>query len=280
MSSPGPDPDPASAPRGRPLLGVRFWALIALGVLGPLAGVGVVYLAPRLAPAKPEPPPVRAEGPPATNLIGAPALPARPPTPAEPAARADVARLNARIAALETAGARSSEAATAALAAAAVVEASQGSRPFANELSALRAAAPTLAELASLDRLARDGAPSRVALATSFPEFAARAARRAHKPSQGAPLSERIAYGAARFVTVRRLDAASGPDAEIAAAERALEDGDIVRALDHLDRLPPPAREALSPWRIGAERRAEIDRAVAALRVHALQAVAAERPPA
>ena len=130
----------------------------------------------------------------------------------------------------------------------------------------------------SRGRLAATGAPSRVALAMSFPEFAARAIRRARKPAEPARLSERIAYGAARFVTVRQLDAPSGPDADITAAERALQDGDIAAALKRLERLPPAAQEALAPWRIGAERRAEIDRAVAALRARAQREAAQEGP--
>ena len=45
----------------------------------------------------------------------------------------------------------------------------------------------------------------------------------------------------------------------------------IAVALRILDGLPPPARRALEPWRVGAERRAEIDRQVTALRARALQ---------
>ena len=263
----------------KPLMGLGFWALIALCVLCVLAGAGVAFLAPRLAPAKPEPPAVRAApGPPML-----PAAAAATPSPAVtiPLARAndpEVARLDARIADLEGQGTRASRAATAALAASSIIEASQGSRPFAGELAGLRALAPDLDELVGLERLAQAGAPSRVALAMSFPEFAARAVRRARKPAEHAPLSERIAYGAARFVTVRQLDAASGPDADISAAEKALQDGDVARALTRLQRLPPAAQEALAPWRQGAERRAEIDGAVAALRARAQRDLQPKRP--
>lgn len=272
-------PEPELSPPPRPLLGVRFWALIALGVLGPLAGVGIVYLAPRLAPAKPEPPAVQSAAP-VRPMVGTPTPTATPSTPTADvvAATAEVARLSARINELEGQGVRASHAAAAALAAAAVVEAAQSSRPFAGELAMLRAANPDLGELASLDRLAETGAPSRVALAMSFPEFAARALRRARKPAEDARLSERIAYGAARFVTVRQLDAVSGPDADISAAERALQDGDVAAALKRLARLPPPAQEALAPWREGAQRRAEIDHAVAGLRARAQREATPQGP--
>lgn len=269
MTAPEPPPSP------KPLLGVGFWALIAFGVLCVLAGVGVTFLAPRLAPAKPEPPAHQTAAPTRRVIQPLPAAPA-PPPPDEAAASAEVARLSARISDLETRGSRANHAAAMALAAAALVETAQSSRPFADELADLRAEAPDLNELAALDRLAQTGAPSRVVLATSFPEFAARAIRRARKPPEDARLLDRIAYGAARFVTVRQLDAPSGPDSDISGAERALQEGDVAGALKRLERLPPAAQEALAPWRAGAQQRADIDRAVAALRLHAQREAALE----
>jgi len=276
MSSREPDlpKDPAEY-RPRPLMGVSFWAMIAFGILCILAGAGVASLAPRFLPASTAP------------AAPQPLAPAAPPAPAAPSASAapaaasppdEVARLNARIAALESQGARSSEAAAAALAAAELVDASQGSKPFAAELTALRAAAPNLPELAALARLAETGAPSRAALAASFPDYAARAASRAHKPKEGAPLAERISYAAAKVVSVRRVDDVTGgsPDALLARAEQALAEGEVVAALKLLDRLPPKSRDSLAPWRAGAERRAEIDREVAALRARALRDLAPE----
>jgi len=280
MTSHEPDlpKDPAEY-RPKPLMGAGFWAMIAFGVLCVLAGVGVAVLGPRLLPQKPEapaaPPAISAAPPPAVRLAPPPAAPA--PAPDE------VARLNARIAALENQGARSNEAAAAALAAAELVDASQGSRPFGRELAALRAAAPELPELAALARLAEAGAPSRTALAASFPAYAARAASRARKPGEGAGLSERIAYAATRVVSVRRVDETAGtsPDARLARAEAALAEGEVVIALKALDGLPPRAQKALAPWRLGAERRAEIDREVAALRQRAIRALSPQEaaPP-
>jgi len=275
VNTDGPDlpRDPADY-RPRPLMGLGFWALIAFGVLCVLAGVGVATLAPRLLPASP-PPPVKAAPPPAPA-----ATPAPPAAEASAATTAEIARLNARIAALETQGARSTEAAATALAAAALVQASQGSRPFANELAALHGANAGLPEVASLTRLAVAGAPSRAALAASFPDYAARAVRRAHKPTEGAGVGERIAYLASKVVTVRRVDEIAGrtPDAVLARAELALHEGEVVQALHDLDMLPPAARDALAPWRAQAERRAEIDRDAAALSARALHELAAQEP--
>ena len=64
-------------------------------------------------------------------------------------------------------------------------------------------------------------------------------------------------------------------DAVLARAERLVDDGDLDRALRLLDKLPPGAREALAPWRVRAERRAEIDRNAQALRVRALETLTA-----
>lgn len=277
MSPPDPDlpKDPAEY-RPKPLMGIGFWALIAFGVLCVLAGVAVATLGPRLLPADRPP---RAE-------------PARPHAAALPAATLpivvaspsadEVARLNARIAALENQGARTIEAAAAALAAAQLVDASQGSKPFDRELATLRATTPGLPELAALTRLAQTGAPSRTALAASFPPYAAKAARRARKPPEKADLGRRIAYVAAKVVTVRRVDETAGtsPDAILARAELALQEGEVVPALKALEGLPPRARDALAPWREQAERRAQIDRQVAALRLRAVRALQAPGPPA
>jgi hypothetical protein len=268
--------DPAEY-RRRPMLGVGFWAIMAFGVLSVLAGAAVAYLGPSLLPPKPTPPA------PAAAVRAVQASPPVGPLPAETAAAGEVAGLRARIAALESEGVRSSQAAAAALAAAALVEASQGSRPFAGELTTLRAAAPGgLPELAALTRLSETGAPSRAALAASFPEFAARAASRARKPQDGAPLGDRIVYAASKVVTVRRVEPAAGssPDAVLARAELALQEGDVVQALQVLDALPPKARQAVAPWRDQAERRAEIDRQVRALRSRALRELGAVEKPA
>ncbi|TAJ71383.1 MAG: hypothetical protein EPO51_13880 [Phenylobacterium sp.] len=278
MSAPEPDlPRDPAAYRGKPLMGAGFWALIAFGVLCVLAGAGVAMFGPRLLPAGVETPPL-AQAQPAAGSAPPATLPI---VVASPTAD-EVARLNARIATLENQGARTTEAAAAALAAAQLVDASQGSRPFGRELATLRAAAPGLPELARLARLAETGAPSRTALAASFPPYAAKAARRARKPPRDADLAQRIAYVAAKVVVVRRVDetVGSSPDAILARAELALQEGQVLPALKALDGLPPKAREALAPWRAEAERRAEIDREVAALRSRAVRALQAPGPAA
>jgi hypothetical protein len=189
-----------------------------------------------------------------------------------------VARLGARVATLEAQQTHTSQAAAAALAASAVVEATQGSEPFAEELSSLRAISPPSPELQALARLAATGAPSRTALAASYPDYAAHAASAARAPGDKAGLGDRIVYELSRVVTLRRVGdvAGDGVDAVLARAERQVEDGDLDRALRTLDKLPAGAKDAMAPWRNRAERRAEIDRNAVALRERALQTLANE----
>lgn len=257
--------DPAAY---RPRRAVGLVGIAAFGVLCVLAGAGAALYAPRLLPAHGEaaPPPAPALAPRPVQPVAAPP---RPPSPTPD----EIATLKARIALLENQGARSSEAAAAALALAELVDATRGSRPFPRELAALRTAAPGLPELAALSRLAETGAPSRTALAASFADYASLAVRKARKPPEGSDVGQRLAYAFGKAVTIRRIDNVAGgtPDALIARAERALEEGEVIAALEALDRLPPPARDALAPWRAGAERRAEIDREVAALRLRAVR---------
>jgi hypothetical protein len=272
--------DPA-AYRPKPLLGATFWAMMVLMLLCVLAGVGIAnfgpqLFAPKAAPAKTSTveTPV---GEPATATT-APTLP--PPAALAPAAApsADMTRLSARVATLEAQQSHAAQAAAAALAASAVVEASQGTGPFADELSSLRAISPPSPELQALARLAQTGAPSRTALAATYADYAARAASAAREPTGKARIGQRIVYELSRIVTLRRVGDPGGDsvDALLARAERQVDDGDLDRALRTLDRLPAGARDAMAPWRARAERRADIDRNAEALRARALQTLASQ----
>ena len=187
-----------------------------------------------------------------------------------------MARLTERLEALEAEQARTAEAAASALAAAALMEAAQTSRPFLEELAALDSVTPPSAELRALRRVAEKGAPSRVALAASFPAYAARAAGVARAPGEGAGVLSRLAAALSRVVTVRRVGdlPGTGVDALLARAERQVEEGDLDNALKTLDGLPLAARDALAPWRAAADSRADIDRRVSAVRIQALEDLA------
>lgn len=266
--------DPADY-RPRPLLGLGFWALLVFGAICVVAGMLIAVFGPRLLAHRPaahrsEAPAALEPAQPLTPVADTAAPPA--PLPPESAPPAAVAALSDRVTVLEAQAGRTNHAAAAALAAAALVEASQGSRPFPEEAAALRAVSAATPDLAQLSRLAAAGAPSRASLTASFPDYAARAASAARKPGEGAPLGDRIVYALSAVVMVRRVGEVAGdaPDALLARAERLVGDGDFDRAFVALDKLPPAARDAMSPWRVRAERRAEIDRLAAALRARAL----------
>jgi hypothetical protein len=290
-----PEPDAQAAPRDpaeyrRPrLMGVGFWMLLLLCALCVAAGAAFAWFAPRLLAGRPAsqtildsvlPPEPKAAAAKPEVLPLRPALPSAAET-AAPAA-GDVTQLSERLNALEAQQARTAGAAAAALAGAALVEASQASRPFSEELAAMERAAPAAAgRLAELKRLAVVGAPSRSALAASYPDYAARAASASRAPADGAGFFARVAYALSRVVTVRQVGEVKGDgaDAVLARAERLVEDGELDAALRTLDALSPAAREAMAPWRLRAERRAEIDRRVSAVRGEALEALAlAARP--
>jgi hypothetical protein len=269
--------DPA-AYRPRPLLGFTFWAMIAFAVLCVLAGVAIANLGPRLFATPAAKAPAEAASTVEASVPAPAPVPAVAAAPIAAPAGPDVERLSARVTALESRQAHASQAAAAALAVSAVVEAAQGAGPFAEEMASLRAVSPPSRELESLARLAQSGAPSRTALAASFPDYAARAASAARAPGDRARLGDRIVYELSRIVTLRRVGdvPGDGVDAILARAERQVEDGDLDRSLRTLDRLPAGARDAMAPWRVRAERRAEIDRNAQALRARALQALAIE----
>lgn len=185
--------------------------------------------------------------------------------------------LDARLARLESHDRVTAQAAAQALAAAGLADAVQTSRPFPEELAAVRLLAPPSPELAQLARYAETGAPSRTALAAGFPDFVARASAALQTPGEDAGLAERIGHAVAKIITLRRTGPISGagPEAQLSRVEQLVTEGDIDHALQAMDKLPPSARQALAPWREGAEHRAEVDRAVAALRARALQAISA-----
>jgi hypothetical protein len=281
-----PDPTELSTPRdpasyGRPrLMGLGFWAMIALAVICVAAGAGIATFGTHLFPVSAKstaPPPVPAPREPAPSpapeAFASPISAAAPPA-ADPSA--ELERLTTRLDTLEASQARTAESAAAALAAAALLEAAQTSRPFSDELAALDKVSAPSAELRALRGLAAVGAPSRAALAVQFPEYAARAAGASRATGDGSGLWARIQATLSRIVMVRRVGdlPGKGGDALLARAERQLVDGDVDHALTTLEQLPPAGREAVEPWVARARMRAEIDRRITAVRAQALEDLA------
>lgn len=215
----------------------------------------------------------RQSPPPAADPSPAPVIEPLPATsPVDTARSADLAGLQARLDRLEAGQARTAGAASAALAAATLAQATQTSRPFTGELALVESLLPN-AGAAPLRQAAQRGAPTRAGLARSFPAAAASATSALGADPDDQSLGARIARAISSIVTIRRIDDldGDGPHAVLARAEARLTEGDVEGALEALDRLPPQAREALSAWRLGAERRVEVDRRVAAIRTASLQ---------
>jgi hypothetical protein len=131
---------------------------------------------------------------------------------------------------------------------------------------------PLSPQTVALRRLAQTGAPTRSALAAEFDDAAAKAAVAARDPGERGGFVDRLSHALASIVTIRRVGSTVGgrPDAVLARAERQVDEGDIDGALTTLNALPRPAARAMAAWRVGAERRAEIDRQVTAIRATAL----------
>lgn len=107
----------------------------------------------------------------------------------------------------------------------------------------------------ALARFAQAAPPTEAALRLSF-EDAAKAARAASDAAMQPDGSKAGVMDSAMarlggLVTIRRGDQVvwgDAAEAEIERARRALEAGDIEMSLQHIDRLPPPARQAMQGW--------------------------------
>jgi hypothetical protein len=254
--------------------GLGLWAVLGLCLLSLAAGAALAAYGPHwwpiretegaFAPLTPTPRPL-------TTATTPPAA-----TPVEDTETAtvtgDVSGLESRVQALETGQERTIEAAAAALASALLAEAAATSRPFEKELAALEQVLPLSPDALALRRLAETGAPTRSALAAEFDDAAARASVAARDPGERGAFFDRVSQALARIVTIRRVGSTVGahPDAVLARAERQVDEGDIDGALTTLNALPPSGLRAMGVWRAAAERRAEIDRHVVALRATAL----------
>ena len=268
--------------RRRSLLGPGFWLAMAFGVVCVIAGAAVTRYGPQLF--KPVGPPPMIDAAPAYSLpapsVGAgvpqtalqPAGPSVPPVQTS-APDAAVFALGQRVGTLEADVHRQSGAAAAALAAATLQQAAQTSRPFDGELSAVEPLLPDTTDLRALHRLAQTGAPTRAALAAGFSAVAARAAVAARTPGREAGLLAEALHALTSIVTIRRVDqtTGSGSDAVLARAERLIYDGELDAALKTLDALPKDAQDSMASWRVGLERRAEIDRRISGVRASALR---------
>lgn len=144
---------------------------------------------------------------------------------------------------------------------------SDAGRGFADDLAALRAATgsePGVQEpLTQLEPYAAKGAPRLDALRETFARLEGPASVAADKAA-AQDWRERLLADLKGFISIRPLHGAPASDA-LAAAESALDAGDLPAALDAVKTLPPEAQDALKGWKEQAEARIEVDRAMQTL---------------
>lgn len=268
--------DPALYARRR-VMGPGVWVWLILCVLCIALGAGMAHYGPSLFGAKAPPADGAVSATPSRHSVAervatGSALPVESGETAVAPPAADVGQLNDRIAALEAGQKSVTDAAAAALAVSALSEATETSRPFAEELAAVQRVLSPSPDLRALERIATQGAPTRAALAVQFGNLAGRAASASRNPGPDADLFSRIRYALSSIVSIRHVGSTKGttPDAVLARAQALLDDGDIEGAVAALDPINDSAREVLAPWINAAGRRVEIDRHVAAIRADAL----------
>jgi hypothetical protein len=279
-----PSYDPSGIPgdptsyrrRGGGVKGWVIWSLLAVWSIALVVGTLYVAIgrgaghseggAPLSLPFVSHP----AEPTPAPQVAAAPEPAVTEPAPA-PAA------ITERLDLLERQQRKANQAAASALAAASLAEAAQSAAPFDAELASIGPLLPSTADLPALQRLARQGAPTRTALAVEFTKTVTRAASAAHAPAEGAGWLRRFTAALSSIVTVRRVDNLTGfgADAILARAQRELDDGDLEAAVADLDKLPPGGKKALASWRERAQRRIDIDKQVGAVRSAAMRDLSA-----
>jgi hypothetical protein len=214
---------------------------------------------------------VAAHAPPAALPLPVVAPPA--PLPADSAALAD------RVARLESAASRTDDAAAKALAASALSAAAEGSAPFDQDLALYGRLAPGDPDLRALAPLAAMGAPSRAALAASFPDLASAAAAAAHQPPRDADFLAKVIGRLEQVVIIRRVGpGATGVDGVLNQAQMKVAAGDLDSAVAALSALPPAAAAPMARWVDGAKRRIEIDQRIAQVRARALATLAQSSP--
>jgi hypothetical protein len=185
--------------------------------------------------------------------------------------QAEITTLNERIGQLEAAlpglaasidkGATQVKGTAVALAFANLRNAVAAGRPYAGELSSLRALVPTEGSLDALTSQADAGIPTTGDLARSFQTASDAALAAEAAPADGTLLGSML-DSAKSLVKIRRVDAtATGdtPGAILARAEAQLLQGDLALAVKEVDALQGPPRETLQSWLAQAHARLAAD---------------------
>jgi hypothetical protein len=185
--------------------------------------------------------------------------------------------------------ARGAAAAALALAILQIRDAIAAGRPFATPYETLAALAHSRPEIAKaaqpLADAANTGVLTRAALASELSRLTADTATEKPSPTAASSWTRAILAQLSGLVRIQRVDetgAASGPAAEIVAAQQRLAGGDLAGAASALDNLSGAASTAVAPWLHDARRRLAVEAAlqrVEAAAASGLSAAALAAPP-
>jgi hypothetical protein len=193
-------------------------------------------------------------------------LGAMPSTQEVTALVAEVRRLQEELPAVAAEARQAATAARASYAVVAAAEASRSSGPFPQAHAALAALLPNDPNVAALEPLSRQGAPTTIELRDTFSRMDNDIIRAARQSQAGAGFWGRIQAALAQWIVVRRADSGDTVDAIVERAEQRLQAGRLDQAVAELNRLPDAPKRVAQPWINDAQRRLEIDTRLAAIR--------------
>ena len=182
------------------------------------------------------------------------------------ATQAELAALQSRVAIAETAAASAGRAARAAFALSALAEAAEGEAPFGAAYAALAAALPDDPDVAALADLSRTGAPGLPRLRTRFAALEPALQKALLRQAAGGGILGEMQAAIAGQVSVRRLDAADAPQAQLEQAAAALARGDLAGGLGIVSRWQGEPAKIAADWRDAARRRMDLESRLARIR--------------
>ena len=193
-------------------------------------------------------------------------LSAMPSTQEVTALVAEVRRLQEDLPAVAAEARSAATAARASYAVVAAAEASRSSGPFPQAHAALAALLPNDPNVAALEPLSRQGAPTTIELRDSFARLDNEIIRAARQSQAGAGFWGRIQAALAQWIVVRRAGSGDTPEGIVERADQRLQAGRLDQAIAELNRLPAAPKRVAQAWINDAQRRLEIDTRLAAIR--------------
>ena len=132
---------------------------------------------------------------------------------------------------------------------------------FAADLAMLRALGLDGDDVAALEPLAKDGAPTVATLQASFPAVADAILATAAAPGEDAGFIDRLFAFGSGLVTVRPTAPIAGdtPAAIVSRMQAAVDRGNLQDALNEREKLPPAAQDVSATWAGAAADRVAID---------------------